>query len=202
MKSKYLKLSLLILLLLPINGCIYMGGPWKGKVLDVETKQPIEGTVVLMFWYRQLLTPFGRDSSFYDAREAVTDKAGEFRLPWYFTISLIPLIAYVDEPEFIVFKPGYGSLHLRLGDYLAYENEKMKVNEFELFGKKYRLTPGVVELPQLKTKEERKFTKPAPIGDENEWKKQKLFIKAIREEWGYLTDKDPGNLYLIKEDRK
>jgi hypothetical protein len=180
MKSKYLKLCLLILLLLPINGCIYMGGPWKGKVMDVETKQPIEGTVVLMFWYRQLLTPFGRDASFYDAREAVTDKAGEFMLPSYFTISLIPLIAYVAEPEFIVFKPGYGSLHLRLGNYLVYENEKMKVNEFELFGKKYRLAPGVVELPQLITHEEkiRNISFPGSVPD----KKMPKLIEEINKE--------------------
>lgn len=191
----------LIVLMLPLSGCAFMGGPWKGKVLDVETKEPLEGAVVLIFWERQFLTPAGRNAYFYDAREAVTDKNGEFELSSYFSINLVPLISYIDDPVFVVYKPGYGSLNrIALGDYLT--GAETKAQDMKLSGKMFRLAPGVIELPRLKTIEERRSISAAPVGHEKDWEKQKLLIKAIREEWGNLTGKDPGNLYLMKEETK
>jgi hypothetical protein len=50
-------------------------GPYKGKVIDLETGKPIEGAVVAGVWVLEFnFTPFC------DAKETVTDKNGEFTL--------------------------------------------------------------------------------------------------------------------------
>lgn len=196
-----LVVMVLIVLILPLSGCAYLGGPWKGKVLDVETKEPLEGAVVLMFLERQFLTPAGRSSYFYDASEAVTGKNGEFELPSYFSINMIPLISYIDDPVFVVYKPGYGSLNrMAIGGYLT--GAETKAQDMKLSEKMYRLAPGVIELPRLKTIEERRSVSTAPVGHEKDWIKQKMLIKTLRQEWGDLTGRDPSNLYLMKEDKK
>ncbi len=193
-------LSIIGFVLFLTSGYAFADGPWKGKILDIETKEALEGVVVLAVWDRIYRTPFGTSSYFYEAKETVTNKAGEFEIPAYTPINLLPIISYMQDPEFTIFKPGYGSLRMSLGDYLTSNTKKPR--EMLLSGVKYRLSPGVVELTKLNTKEERRVAKPAPIGDKNEWRKQKLLIKAIREEWGYIYNDDPGDLYLIKEELK
>src|SRR4029077_13907389 len=47
----------LSLVLTMLAGCgpispLFAGGPYKGKVIDAETKAPIVGAVVLAVWYR------------------------------------------------------------------------------------------------------------------------------------------------------
>jgi len=137
-------------------GSAFADGPWKGKILDIETKEPLKGVAVLAVWDRIYRTPFGTSSYIYEAKETVTDNAGEFEIPSYTPINLLPLLSYIQGPEFTIFKPGYGSLRMSLGDYLVSNSEKIK--EMELSGKKYRLAPGAVELPRLDTKDERLLT--------------------------------------------
>ena len=109
--------------------------------------------VVLIFWDRAFRTPAGDNTYFYNAKEALTDKEGNFEIPSYTPINLLPIISYIKDPEFIIFKPGYGSLRMVLGQYLT--GEVLKTKEMELSGKIYRLSPGIIELPKLKTREER-----------------------------------------------
>lgn len=143
----------MILCLSIYGGSAMAGGSWKGKVVDIETKQPLEGAVILAVWERVYRTPYGANSYFYEAKEVVTDKAGEFVIHSYTPINLLPIVSYMQGPEFIVFKPGYGSLRMAIGKYLTGETKESK--EMELSGKKYRLSPGTIGLPRLKTKEER-----------------------------------------------
>lgn len=138
---------------IPVCGPAFADAPWKGKILDIETKEPLEGTVVLAVWDRIYRTPFGMSSYFYEAKETVTNKAGEFEIPSYTPINLLPLISYMQGPEFTIFKPGYGSLRMSLGDYLT--SDAKKPREMLLSGVKFLLEPGVIELPKLKTREER-----------------------------------------------
>ncbi len=56
-------------------------GSFKGRVVDAETGGPIEGVVVLGVWYTDRHTISGRKGNFYDAREVVTDKDGNFTMP-------------------------------------------------------------------------------------------------------------------------
>lgn len=189
---------LLLLLCLSINnGLAIAGGPWKGKVVDIETKQPLEGTVVLAVWERVYRTPYGSNSYFYEAKEVVTDKAGEFEIPSYTPNNMLPIISYMRGPEFIIFKPGYGNIRMALGKYLTGGTKETK--ELELSGKKYRLAAGIVELPPLKTKDERRKGQPSPVGNKKDWKKQRELIKALQQEWKYLYNEDPKDLYKIEE---
>jgi len=61
-------------------------GPWRGQVLDAETKHPLEGVVVLAYWNRyrfslaQLVVGH-QTPEFFDAVEAVTDAQGRWEIP-------------------------------------------------------------------------------------------------------------------------
>ena len=103
-------------------------------------------------------------------------------MPSYTPINLLPIISYMKGPEFIIFKPGYGSLRMALGKYLS--GEITEIKEMELSGKMYRLSPGVIELPPLRTREERLDAKrPADIfGIEITAKDLPLLYKMITEE--------------------
>jgi hypothetical protein len=73
-----------MLLCLLNAGCVYTvvryDGPYEGRVVDAETGSPIEGVVVLGVWYKEEPTVAGAVSSFYDSREILTDKDGNFNI--------------------------------------------------------------------------------------------------------------------------
>ncbi len=129
-------------------------GPWKGKVIDIETKEPLEGAVVLAVWERVYRTPTVASSYFYEAKEVLTDKEGRFEIPSYIPINLLPLISYMRGPSFTIFKPGYGSLRMGLGEYLTGEKE-IEPYSGELSGYMIRVSHNLIELQKLKTREER-----------------------------------------------
>ncbi len=144
-------ITALLVCLVVTTGC---AGPWKGKILDIETKAPLEGTVVLAVWERVYRTPAGNSSYFYEAKETVTDKAGEFEIPSYTPINLLPLISYMRGPLFTIFKPGYGRVNgMILSVYFT--ESTSEVQDFKIQGKHYRYASGIIELPKLKTREER-----------------------------------------------
>src|SRR5574337_259494 len=79
-KSIFFLFCFLVLL----QGCMYAiryDGTYKGKVVDEATREPLEDVVVLGVWYKETPTVAGAVSSYYDARETVTDKNGEFEIP-------------------------------------------------------------------------------------------------------------------------
>jgi len=75
-------------------------GPYRGKVIDLETGEPIEGAVVAGVW----VLDFGF-RMVCDAKEVLTNRSGEFTLPkaWCFDPSPFGGIG----GKIIVFKPGY-----------------------------------------------------------------------------------------------
>ncbi|MBI5694413.1 MAG: carboxypeptidase regulatory-like domain-containing protein [Nitrospirae bacterium] len=85
-----------------------LNGPWRGQVIDAETKRPIEGAAVVAVWNKEFASPAGPGAYFLDADEAVTDKDGKFNIPARRYLS-IPLFRYVKGPYFTIYKPGYGS---------------------------------------------------------------------------------------------
>ncbi len=133
---------------------VLAAGPWKGKVIDIETKEPLEGAVVLAVWERVYRTPTVASSYFYEAKEVLTDKEGRFEIPSYIPINLLPLISYMRGPSFTIFKPGYGSLRMGLGEYLTGEKE-IEPYSGELSGYMIRVSHNLIELQKLKTREER-----------------------------------------------
>lgn len=148
---------------------VFAAGPWKGKVIDIETKEPLGGAVVLAVWERVYRTPTGASSYFYEAKEVLTDKEGRFEIPSYTPINLLPIISYMRGPMFTIFKPGYGSfpwyrvyppMELSLDALMEFFSRETGVEgeigwNYEK-GKKIKVTFGIVELPPLKTREERR----------------------------------------------
>ncbi len=150
-------ISLLILFLIfTCDTEAFAAGPWKGQVIDIETKEPLEGAVVLAVWHRNYRTPAGDNAYFYEAKEVLTDKEGRFEIPSYTPINLLPLISYIEGPSFTIFKPGYGSLQMALGDYLTGEKKLEPYGgKLPLSGYMIRVSSGIIELQKLKTRDER-----------------------------------------------
>lgn len=145
----------IIFLTTTLNIQVLAAGPWKGKVIDIETKEPLEGAVVLAVWHRNYRTPYGGSSYFYEAKEVLTDKEGGFEIPAYTPINLLPIISYIKEPEFVIFKPGYGSLRMALGKYLTGKKDVELYGGTFPSGYSIRVSTGLIELEKLKTREQR-----------------------------------------------
>ena len=131
----------------------YSDGPWKGTVIDAETKEPIEGAVVVAIWRKVYGTPTGSNSHFLDAREVLTDAKGNFLIPRFWKLNVLPLIRWFDGPEFIIFKPGFTTFspHEYFQRYFPQSPLKVDLDTLaEMFKKGV-----VVELLKLKTREER-----------------------------------------------
>ncbi len=199
---------------------LYTKPVFKGKVIDAETKQPIEGAVVVVAYYKEVfrLMP-GPGNQLIDVKETLTDKEGLFTIPSYATF--IDPFSVSDNSDFIIFKPGYGKffpLNLKptaefglamLEPFFYSENFGTEqelwldpdVTDAIAQKKLFKLTFGVVELPRLKTREERIQASPSPVGERRHWKKQKMLIQALRDEWKHLYHEDPKDFYVIEDDQ-
>ena len=95
-----------IAVLLMGGGCtstFRIDGPYRGKVVDAETREPLEGVVVLGVWNKVYPNVAGTTSDFYDSIELLTDKNGEFKIPGKGLL----LFSFLDEMDVIIFKSGY-----------------------------------------------------------------------------------------------
>lgn len=105
---------------------LYHAGSWRGRVIDADTKQPIEGTVVAAIWYREYDTRLTIFKDFHEAKEVLTDKDGYFEIPAYTEtgetkdswrkpqlpgtegpIEFFVIGPVIKEPEFIIYKPTF-----------------------------------------------------------------------------------------------
>jgi hypothetical protein len=130
----------LVMAALVVAGClpgrvVYGSGPYRGRVVDAETKRPLAGAAVVAVWKRDgawLVGPEGPRVAYFDAVEVVTNAQGEFEVP---AKTHVTLIGWIREPDFSVYAPGYVPFpHLGThpqGDVLesAYQS---KVFEFQL----------------------------------------------------------------------
>jgi hypothetical protein len=86
--------------------CLYVArfdGPYSGMVIDRDTRAPIEGAVVIAIWNTESPKQGGAVSQYFDAREAATDKKGEFTIPGYELRIMDTLL----PTEILIFKAGY-----------------------------------------------------------------------------------------------
>ncbi|HID70428.1 MAG TPA: hypothetical protein EYP35_08220 [Desulfobacterales bacterium] len=118
--------------------------PFEGKVVDADTKQPVEEAVVLGIYYFESYSIAGTSSHLKDGQEVMTDRNGEFKLPrtrrWFVLNRGYP------EGKLVIFKPGYGVFPDHRKSQAVGENKGWP-------------PPGkyiVYELPRLRTKAERK----------------------------------------------
>jgi len=161
---------------------------FRGKVIDAETKEPIEGAVVVAVYqkYPIISGPAGGSASIVKLKETLTDKKGGFYFPPYTTI--IQPLAMEEETVFIIYKPGYGNYPGRhVSPPRLVSHEKFFSKELGTKGEKHfksktvSFSYGVVELPRLRTSKERLKAIPGGPGDTGS-EELPLLYKAINEE--------------------
>jgi len=145
---------------------------FEGKVIDSETKLPIEGAAVLAVYHGGSLSVGGSGYFPVDAQEALTDANGSFKIP---ARTVKSEKASGRAPgNIVIFKPGYGAFPNHRRSEAVGETKTWPTAE------KYI----VYELPKLTEKEERKANLPSrpdiPYG------KMKYFVRLISEERVHL----------------
>lgn len=94
---------LLVVSMIACAGCASMlriDGPYEGKVIDADTKQPVEGAVIHGTWSKVQL---GGAHEYYDSYEVLTDKNGEFKIPGKGLL----VLSEIEDMTLIIFKAGY-----------------------------------------------------------------------------------------------
>jgi hypothetical protein len=194
---------------------IYHKPAFKGKVIAAETKEPLEGAVVVAIYEKRAirLAPHSVGIIMH-AQETLTTKDGTFVIPSYTTIT--DPFSFDFEVNFIIYKPGYGRFPaykespsgisfppgIKPYDHEAFFSKEIgSEGELELdWGTltmevrtgRYRVPFGIVELPRLKTREERLRAKPgSPAGFRS--KELPLLYRALNEERRSLGL--PGDLW-------
>ncbi len=196
MMKKYLFLSMAAFLVIisfaqtsQADWPIFSRPEFRGRIIDAETKQPIEGAVAVVYYSADMLIggPGGPNSYVFHAKECLTDKKGEFYFPSY---SSFHIISKGIGARFIFYKPGYmasyGPMYVNpfiMEDYFS-ADEAGKVGEIHVkqgTPASYKGLLGIVELKQAKTREEKLRTMPSPPADYTS-KELPIFIKLINEE--------------------
>jgi hypothetical protein len=148
MKALSLRLLIVFMLIGSSGGLqsAWADGPYRGKVIDAETKEPIEGAVVVAVWVRNVFGIVQSNEVFAEAKETLTDKDGEFMIPGYKWTSIFFYFG-IQPPRIYIFKPGYGFFPRYQASPNPKQNNAALLEPFK--------THAVVELPRLKTREER-----------------------------------------------
>lgn len=151
-----------------LQSCTYAiryDGTYSGKVVDVETGTPIEGAVVLGTWYTVSHTVAGGVHSYYDARETVTDKNGEFSIPGMG----LRIMSNLEPMHFLIFKAGY--------EYIGFDSwESLKVDILLSKKIKWEGSKPIIPLRKLTMEERKKNVPPLPPG-EAPYKKIRLMLE-------------------------
>jgi hypothetical protein len=171
MKKNNIRIILVTLFLLNVASVyadvLYSKPEFRGKVIDAETKQPIEGAVVVVLYYKMHLigAPGGPSVLIMAAKETLTNNNGEFFLPSYSTLMLIskeiPIRFIFYKPEYISIK-GAGLENAgisfekyfstgKVGEILEIEEGTFEQGSYV----KWKGPMGIVELKKAKTREEK-----------------------------------------------
>jgi hypothetical protein len=167
---KYLIIILFSGLVISTSAIVHVFGPYKGKVVELKTDEPIEGAAVFIVFGTK--GPFGA-GSYADSVEAVTDEKGEFIIPYQLATTFHPLSKWYPDGRITIFKPGYG----------AYPGHDDVTPMFMPSGTIPENQYAIFKLPRLETLEERR---------KNRWgvnpsgaipkRKYKYLLKLILEE--------------------
>jgi hypothetical protein len=151
MRSVLIALMFLISLLMP--RWTEAAGPWQAQVVSAESKQPLEGVVVLAWWTRHVRSLGGFSEEYRDSQEILTDKDGRFTIEsrWFF--SLNPLV-FFRGPFIAMFKSGYGDYEWPgYAGSETWPKEKRKALQTE--AQLLQLDGIVLEMPVLPNTEQR-----------------------------------------------
>jgi hypothetical protein len=185
----------LVVYLLANMSCAFSGDKvYWGKVIDADTKEPVEGAVVVAVWQEARATISGESTRLKDVKETLTDKNGKWSITGpkgqggsnpILLLTFLTGMHYTRVPEFIIFKPGYCSWPK--GFSIGACKEKIRHS-----GTAEITEGGNVELPKLGEKEDRRKALIGPVDpyDEKRYeeilKKQKEFIRLLNQERKYL----------------
>lgn len=178
------RIFLFIVIAFLFSGCAhaFAKGPWSGRVIDAETKEPIEGAVVVAVWEEDYAAAIQRGRVFRDAAESLTNSEGYFEIEARTFLPMLP-DGKIVGPKITIFKPGYGYY------------PRFQISPRRGTGSYFDKPNSVVELPKLHTKEERLKNKPDKhtpnVEDEH---KIKLFIHLLnieRKDLGLETYEEP-----------
>jgi hypothetical protein len=123
---------------------IYLGrprGPYRGQVIDADTKAPILGAIVAAYWMRERIYPFHSARERYAVREVLADADGRFVLDAHDIEVNAPRRTL--HPEFRIFVPGYGA-------FPGYQREPRGFTGGVFWG-----SGRSVELPRLESRQDR-----------------------------------------------
>src|SRR6266481_848526 len=154
MRKSALIVLLSLLSLIPSRSRAEAAGPWQAQVVSAETKQPLEGVVVLAWWTRHVRSFGGPSEEYRDSQEVLTDKDGRFKIEsrWFFSPN--PLV-FFRGPFFAMFKPGYGDF-----EWPGYESSakwpEEKRKALQTAAGLLQLDGIVLEMPALQNAEQRK----------------------------------------------
>lgn len=117
-------------------------GPYRGQVIDADTKAPLAGAVFVALWRRDRVYPFHIVTENYAVRETVTDPDGRFLLGARDVEEGAPRRTH--RPEFLIFVPGYGSF------------PRFQRSPTGFLGDVFEGAGTTVELPRLEGRETRR----------------------------------------------
>ncbi len=177
MKRLAIGLICIFILILSTTGCalVHRYDAYYGKVVDGETKEPLEGAAVLAVYNTEEYGLAGSVYHYLDAKETVTDKNGEFRIPSFMSYTFRPLQSFDRNVWFTIFKPGYGCYPKHKG--VKPESLRNGILKAEKY--------VIIELPKLISREDRLENQRCGPASIPEFKYIKL-INAINIERTYL----------------
>ena len=208
-KGKIIFIGLILILLLIVMFVHASDRTYQGRVIDAETKEPIEGAVVVVSWWEEKGAFLGSLERLKDVKETLTDRDGKWSIIGPESdkekivrgmLSAIAIIWAIRDPGFIIFKPGYCSWP----EGFSTDAYKDKIKP----GGSGQITEGkTIELPRLTNREDRlKAFNLGPIRSSSDDPKiKKKFLKK-QLEYLRLLDEENRNLglseYKIYEELK
>ncbi len=189
--SRYVFIGVLVTTLLPFS--ISCAKTFQGKVIDADTKEPIEGAVVVAEWTQETTTPTATHFRLKDVKEVLTDKNGEWRIEGprgaeignvKIMISVLTGAYFTKRPRFYIFKPGYCPCPAVPGIKVC--NERMR--PLGVNGER-----EILEIPKLTNREDRWKAEGIEIdptgelfGNKQNAKKIRNFLRLLNQERRFL----------------
>jgi len=78
--TRLLGVVLIFAILLGMRPWAEAAGPWQAQVVSADSKQPLEGVVVLAWWTRHVRSLGGFSDEYRDSQEVLTDMDGAYAM--------------------------------------------------------------------------------------------------------------------------